>query len=705
MKNYKNKVYLFLYVSLVIVLGSFAILFTNFRKQVKLQNKILVIENNLIQADSLINNLLQLESAKRGFQLTGDVTYLRDFYRIKTGCLQNLSALKKNAVHQNDLVNITRIDGLVKTRLSSLDSGITLFRNEGTAAAVAFMQQPGKRDLLNRVSLDLAALKNTFQDHLRGITIDINEKGNRNVAGLFLLLFVFVALMLVAAKTFRKAQKKMILNHLKFKQAQQIGKIGSWEWNFQTGHLKWSREQYRIFGVDPKLFQPSYDQYLLFLDPIEQHRTKRLINDTIDGIAEFSLEHQITRADGSCLFVFEQGTILFDEKTGKPSGMFGITQDISDRKRDAEALQQARRKFEDIVDHAADGIYQSTPEGKFIMVNPSMAAIFGYDSPEQMMMMVTNIGEQLYAVAEERETMSELIRLYGHVEDYEIQVVTRNRETIWVSANIRYVEVDNTGYFEGTLENITRRKADEQEILQLNQNLDQFANITAHDLQEPIRMVSGFLGLFDKKYGHQIDEQGKSYILRAKDGADRMSILIRDLLEYSRSGNKSANYEPVDLNHVLDLVHQDMEIVMDKADAALYISNSMPVVEGAQSALYRLFLNLVSNGIKFCRKDCPPEVTVMVEESGDHWLFSVRDNGIGVAENDQHKLFNAFQRLHRREEYPGTGLGLVTCKKIVEMHGGKIWMESIPGLGTTFYFTLKKAAELIKPVKMDLIRA
>ncbi|MBK6827669.1 MAG: PAS domain-containing protein [Chitinophagaceae bacterium] len=249
--------------------------------------------------------------------------------------------------------------------------------NEGTTAAVAFMQQPGKRDLLNRVSLDLATLKNTFQDHLRGITIDINEKGNRNMAGLFLLIFVFVALMFVAARTFRKAQKKMILNHLKFKQAQQIGKIGSWEWNFQTGRLKWSREQYRLFGVDPKLFEPSYDQYLQFLDPIEQHRTKRLINDTIDGIAEFSLEHKITRADGSYLYVFEQGTVLFDEKTGKPSGMFGITQDISDRKRDAEALQQARRKFEDIVDHAADGIYQSTPQGKFIMVNPSMAAIFG----------------------------------------------------------------------------------------------------------------------------------------------------------------------------------------------------------------------------------------------------------------------------------------------------------------------------------------
>jgi signal transduction histidine kinase len=437
-----------------------------------------------------------------------------------------------------------------------------------------------------------------------------------------------------------------------------------------------------------------------------------------------------------------------------------------------------------------------------------------------MMHLVTNIGEQIYADPAERKKMAGIIMAEGHVEDFELQVVKKSREIIWVSANIRIVrdEKGEISYFEGVLEDITekkkaeeqlmnlsnrlqlalkatsvgiwdwdilnnitiwddemfkiynvdkinctsiseewdravhpddrarvneelssaingekefdsefrviwkdksihyikghalvqrdesgkavrmigtneditQRKLAEEEILQLNRNLDQFANITAHDLQEPIRMVSGFLGLLEKKYSDTIDEQGKSYIFRAKDGADRMSILIRDLLEFSRSGNKAAKKEPVNLNQVMELVNKDMSIVMTDTGAALHVPPCLPTVTGTQSALYRLFLNLISNGIKFRKKDTAPEVWLTFKEMPDHWEFTLQDNGIGVKEEDQPKLFNAFQRLHRRDEYPGTGLGLVTCKKIVEVHGGRIWMTSEYGKGTAFHFTLPK---------------
>jgi light-regulated signal transduction histidine kinase (bacteriophytochrome) len=204
-------------------------------------------------------------------------------------------------------------------------------------------------------------------------------------------------------------------------------------------------------------------------------------------------------------------------------------------------------------------------------------------------------------------------------------------------------------------------------------------------------MVSGFLGLLEKKYSDSLDEQGKSYIYRAKDGADRMSILIKDLLEFSRSGNKAAKKEPVDMAVVMDLVKKDLSIVVADTNSIINIPDFLPVVTGTQSALYRLFLNLISNGIKFRKKDTAPEVTLNIEELPEFWSFTLKDNGIGVAEKDQPKLFQAFQRLHRREEYPGTGLGLVTCKKIVETHGGKIGMTSEAGEGTAFHFTLSKA--------------
>ena len=140
----------------------------------------------------------------------------------------------------------------------------------------------------------------------------------------------------------------------------------------------------------------------------------------------------------------------------------------------------------------------------------------------------------------------------------------------------------------------------------------------------------------------------------------------------------------------MDLVKKDLTIVMTDTGATLNIPESLPVVTGTQSALYRLILNLFSNGIKFRKKDTAPIVTLTVNELPDFWEFHLQDNGIGVAEKDQPKLFQAFQRLHRRDEYPGTGLGLVTCKKIVETHGGRIWMTSEQGKGTAFHFTISK---------------
>jgi len=168
--------------------------------------------------------------------------------------------------------------------------------------------------------------------------------------------------------------------------------------------------------------------------------------------------------------------------------------------------------------------------------------------------------------------------------------------------------------------------------------------------------------------------------------------LIKDLLEFSRSGNKAAKKEDVDLGIVMDLVNKDLSIAVADSGTLLNIPESLPVVKGTPSAIYRLFLNLISNGIKFRKKDTTPVITLAVNEFPDLWEFTLQDNGIGVAEKDKSKLFQAFHRLHRRDEYPGTGLGLVTCKKIVETHGGKIWMTSEVGKGTGFHFTINKAS-------------
>ncbi|HKC36003.1 MAG TPA: PAS domain S-box protein, partial [Chitinophagaceae bacterium] len=691
MKKYKKQIYLFLYVSLFIVIGSFAVLFLNFRKQLHLQNEILKIEANLIQADSLTANLLQIESDKRGFQLTSDANYLKKFYSIKMNSFGNVAKLKKNIIIGSDTETISQIDSLLKLRIANLDSGIFVFTTRGFDAAIAFMQIKGKKDTRELLNQKLDLLKDHLLGRLKEDTSVINNRSQHNLTGLLILLSIFIMLMFVAARTFKRAQQKIIKSHIKFKEAQRIAKIGSWEWDFATNRLVWSQEQFRLFGEDRKKFDLTFEGYLSHLSIKEQESTRDLINAALEGKANYAVEHEIIRKDGTKLMVFEQGTVLFDDNK-KPTGMFGTTQDISERKK-AEAelvrvqkqfqqifdntadgiyqstvdgkfimanpsmakifgynspvefissvtdigiqlyadpadrqrmsellvchdhvenfeapllrknadiiwvsestravrnekgaiqyfegtlkditerkkaeneLAQVQKKFQAIFDNTADGIYQSTIDGKFIMVNPSMARIFGYDSPGDLLRSVTDIGTQVYADPADRGKMSAIILTDGHVENYELQVFTKNKEIIWVSANIRLVrgEKDVMSYLEGTLENITERKKAEEEILQLNRNLDQFANITAHDLQEPIRMVSGFLGLLDKKYQDILDEQGRSYVHRAKDGADRMTILIKDLLEFSRSANKTAKKEPVDLAYVMELVNNDLSIVI-----------------------------------------------------------------------------------------------------------------------------------------------
>lgn len=694
MKKYKKQIYLFLLVSLIIVMTGFAVLFYNFRKQEILQEHLIAVTDALTQVDVLSSNLLQLESDKRGYQLTGDSAFLASFDTIKKSCSRIIAALRQNSAAGTGTMELIKLDSLVQLRLANLDSGLFVFIKNGLAPAVAFMQLKNKKDTREQLSVQLAKITTGLRKKLKDNTGMINQRSSRNRTGFLILAGFYILLMFFAARRFTRAQKKVIETHARFKEAQRIAKIGSWEWDFASGKLVWSQEQYRLFGEERSSFNLTYTAYLSHLSANDQQLLRELVKDAIEGKTVFAVEHEIVRKDGTSLRVFEQGTVLFDVLK-RPTGMFGTTQDISERFKTEQELRLTKTKFKAIFDNTADGIYQSTKDGKFIMANESMAAIFGYASAAELLATVTDISSQLYADPEERKTMTSLIKANGHIENHEMQMLTKSRQTIWVSANIRIIRdaAGEISYFEGTLEDITMRKKAEEEILELNRNLDQFANITAHDLQEPIRMVSGFLGLLHKKYNDVIDEQGQSYIYRAKDGADRMSILIKDLLEYSRSGNTPAKKVLVDLDTVLDLVDRDLSIAMADTGTILRIPVELPVVLGNQSALYRLFLNLISNAIKFRKKDTIPEVVLSVIGRENEWEFTVADNGIGISPEDQSKLFKAFQRLHRREEYPGTGLGLVTCKKIVENLGGKIWIKSEPGKGTTFHFTLCKVME------------
>ena len=233
-------------------------------------------------------------------------------------------------------------------------------------------------------------------------------------------------------------------------------------------------------------------------------------------------------------------------------------------------------------------------------------------------------------------------------------------------------------------EEALREKTDE--LARSNRDLEQFAYVVSHDLQEPLRMVTSYVQLLAHRYKDKLDPDADDFIRFAADGAVRMSKLINDLLAYSRAGTQEMELKPTDCETVLDHSLDNLKVAIEE-NGAVVTHAPLPTVMADHSRLGQLFQNLIGNAIKFRRNE-QPRVHILASRNGREWTFSVCDNGIGIAPEHAQRIFVIFQRLHSREEYPGTGIGLAICQKIVERHGGHIWVESEPGKGATFYFTL-----------------
>ncbi|MEW6220604.1 MAG: ATP-binding protein [Thermodesulfobacteriota bacterium] len=289
--------------------------------------------------------------------------------------------------------------------------------------------------------------------------------------------------------------------------------------------------------------------------------------------------------------------------------------------------------------------------------------------------------------------------LAGEPYDIEHRIVADGRVK-WVREKA-YLEFDEAGGLLGGFgitQDISGRKAAEealrqavQELRRSNEDLQQFAYVASHDLQEPLRMVSSFLGLLERRFGPELDDKARQYIGYAREGATRMSHLVRDLLAYSRVTDTGEEPQPCDTGEALAAALANLDQPVEQEACARITHDPLPVVLGDCTQITQLFQNLISNAIKFCAADRPCQVHIGARPQEGHWVLSVADNGIGIDPAHFERIFVIFQRLHTREQYPGTGIGLAICKKIVELHGGRIWVESKIDAGTTFFFTLPRA--------------
>ena len=366
---------------------------------------------------------------------------------------------------------------------------------------------------------------------------------------------------------------------------------------------------------------------------------------------------------------------------------------FAEHKRTAEALIESERKFKDLYDHAPMGYHEFDGKGCITLINRTELEMLGYTAEEM-------IGRPIWKLTLNEDTVREQVMAVlagSQPPDKQIERIYRRKDgtTFPVSIESRLI-LDEKGGIQGircNVQDITERKRVErvlekktQELARSNKDLEQFAYVASHDLQEPLRMVTSYVQLLAKRYESKLDSDAKEFIDFAVDGAVRMRKLINDLLTYSRVGTQGKELSPTDSEAVLAQSVNDLKVTIEE-NGALVTHDPLPTVMADSPQLEQLFQNLIGNAIKF-RGNEPPHVHISASRNGKGWIFSIRDNGIGFAPEYSERVFVIFQRLHSRQEYAGTGIGLAICKKIVERHGGHIWVESDVGKGAIFRFTI-----------------
>ncbi len=368
-------------------------------------------------------------------------------------------------------------------------------------------------------------------------------------------------------------------------------------------------------------------------------------------------------------------------------------------------LDEVHTEIQTIYDAVLDAVIIIDENGRIVKWDNKSEKLFGWTAAETINRQLSDlIIPETYRDAH-KQGMKRFLKT-GETrilnKTIEVRALKKNEEEFDISLSISSAFINSQYRFIGFIRDITSRKKAEAELLQSeadlalknkelelkNKELEQFAYVASHDMQEPLRTTSSFVELLQRQYRGKLDDKADTYLTYIEQSSERMKVLIKDLLDYSRIGRKR-ELEEVDCNKLVQYVLADLDINIKETGAKIHCGR-LPILNGYSTELKLLFQNLIINAIKFRKKEVAPDITINVCEWHDKWQISVSDNGIGIEEQYKERVFIIFQRLHTRNEYEGSGIGLAHCKKIVELHGGTIWIDTANGAGTTFHFTLPK---------------
>ena len=478
--------------------------------------------------------------------------------------------------------------------------------------------------------------------------------------------------------------------------------IGGWDYNIIEDNLFWTSVTREIHEVEDDYVPEIKKAIGFFEEGGNGGKVNKEFEKAIKNGESLNNERQILTAKGNKRWIkYSANTEFINDKCIR---IFGTSQDVTERRKLIEALHQSEAQFRGAFENAVIGMSLMSTEGKILEANQSLCNSLGYSKTE----LIKKTFQELTYPDDLEENLLLLNNLLsGKVRSYSMEkrFFHKKGEIIWAIISVSLVKDQNgnPSHLVSQIEDITERKKAEAEVRLLNekillqntalessnQELEQFAYVASHDMQEPLRMISAFLDLLQKKYNNVLDDKGKSYISYAIDGSLRMKQMITDILSYSTAGKGEYETEELDMNKIVKEIQFLLKSSIKESNTHLEI-NDLPVIKAAKIPMQQLFTNLITNSIKYQLAGNKPIIKINAVEKINFWEFSVCDNGIGIEKDNLEKVFTIFKRLHGKSIYSGSGIGLTICKKIVENHGGKIWIESDPGKGSTFYFTIKK---------------
>lgn len=493
----------------------------------------------------------------------------------------------------------------------------------------------------------------------------------------------------------KKAQTELVQQKDRISNILEGTHAGTWEWNVQTGETRFNEVWAELIGYTLEELQPiNIDTWSKFVHPDDLAESNRRLMACFNREVDFyECEARMKHKDGHYVWVLDRGKVMSWTADGKPLWMFGTHLDISRSKQLELQLAENEAKFRGIFNSTFQFIGFLKLDGELLEANKTALDFAGLTVEDVK-------GKKFwdcYWWQKDEQTKIDLQHAItkaaaGEMVVYEVEVLGLNKQIITILFSLKPL-FDASGKVVAIIPE--GRPIDEivqarHQLEQKNEELEQFAAIAAHDLKEPLRMVGNFMSLLKAKHSSQLDSTALKYVDFAINGSQRMSQLINDLLDYAKVGSEQVPFESIDPEPILlDILSLNDSLITEKGVKVSW--SKLPTLRGQQTAIKLLFQNLIMNGIKYQEPDHAPVIRITGKELADSWLFSVEDNGIGIPAQYHEKIFQVFSRLHSKDKYGGTGMGLATCKKIVTIHGGRIWVESKEGEGSCFHFTISKS--------------